>query len=288
MNAQVSIEHTPAVGVQFHEFANVFPMLQGAALDAMRADIRENGVREPIVFLDGAILDGRNRYMCARDLGLEYPRREFGSDPSDGTDPLAFVISLNLTRRHLSESQRASAAARLANMRRGRPSEKSANLRNNQVSTADAASMLGVGTRSVESARKVHARGAPELIEAVDRGAVPVSVAADAADLPQETQEAILAREDAKAVREGLKEAIAETRKKPSRKNPLYKPDPASDAVIAFTGNCQRIAETPNIEALAAFDGFDGFRQQMMEQARAAAATLSAFLKVAGEYDAEE
>lgn len=65
-----------------------------------------------------------------------------------GTDPLAFVISLNLTRRHLTESQRASAAARLANMRREDTlvQNRSANLPNGKVavSNSDAASMLGV------------------------------------------------------------------------------------------------------------------------------------------------
>ena len=68
------------------------------------AGIRKNGVIEPIVFLDGSILNGRNRYMAARKLGIEYPRVEY-----EGTDPLGFVIAKNLARRHLTESQRGTA-----------------------------------------------------------------------------------------------------------------------------------------------------------------------------------
>lgn len=200
-------EHTPPTGVAWHDCANVFPMLHGEALNALREDIRQNGVREPIVFLDGEILDGRNRYMCARDLGIEYPRREFGSDPKDGADPLAFVISLNLTRRHLSESQRASAAAKVANMRQGERTDlsPSANLR--KVSTADAARMLNVSPRSVDTARKVQDKGSPELVQAVDEGRVSVSAAADIAERPKEEQAEIVARgereilEAAKAIR---------------------------------------------------------------------------------------
>ena len=47
--------------------------MEGKALDALREDIRQNGVREPITMMGSAILDGRNCYMCARDLGLPYP-----------------------------------------------------------------------------------------------------------------------------------------------------------------------------------------------------------------------
>lgn len=96
------------------------------------------------------------------------PRREFGSDPLDGADPLAFVVSLNLARRHLSESQRAMAAQKLETMRHGgsRVREQDANLhldlRNAgmaesqpPVTRADAARMLNVSDRSVATARKV-------------------------------------------------------------------------------------------------------------------------------------
>ena len=102
----MNFEHTPAQPAAFHEYANLFPMLQGEALDALREDIRRHGVREPVVFLDGAILDGRNRYMCARDLGQEYPRAEY-----QGSDPLAYVISHNLHRRHLTPGQQAAIVA---------------------------------------------------------------------------------------------------------------------------------------------------------------------------------
>lgn len=199
----VTKENTPSVGVSWHEYANIFPMLQGEALDALREDIRQHGVREPVVFLDGAILDGRNRYMCARDLGIEYPRREFGSAESDGADPLAFVVSHNLTRRHLTESQRAMAAAKLAKMERGDNQHAQICAPSQSV----AADMLNVSRRAVQTAKKVERQGSYELVEAVESGSVSVSAAADVSELPKQEQSEIVAKgekeilEAAKAIR---------------------------------------------------------------------------------------
>ncbi len=189
----VRFESTPDIGVEFHPLANLFPLMQGAALNELREDIRAHGVLEPIVFLGRAILDGRNRYMCARDLGIEYPRVEFGGD-----DPLAFVVSHNLHRRHLSESQRSMVAGKLANMPSHRPS-KDANLHpySAAVSKADAARLLNVSPRSVASARKVLKDGVPELIDLVESGGSSVSAAAEAvASLsPEEQRAAALIRQ---------------------------------------------------------------------------------------------
>jgi DNA-binding transcriptional regulator YdaS (Cro superfamily) len=98
---------------------------------------------------------------------------------------LAFVISTNLHRRHLTESQRASIAARLANMRQGgdRRSDQSPNLDFEpaplaHVTLASAASLLNVSRASVATARKVQEYGAPELVAAVDSGITSVSAAA--------------------------------------------------------------------------------------------------------------
>lgn len=187
----IEFEHTSSRGIRFHEYANLFPMLEGDALDRLREDIREHGVCEPIVFDGDVILDGRNRYMCARELGIEYPRVEFTGDNS-----LAFVISHNLHRRHLTESQRASIAARLAKMPRGGALYRSANLQTENEppmkSAEDAANMLNVSERSVATARKVHDTAPPEIVKAVDDGRLSVSLAGKVADLPDEAKADII------------------------------------------------------------------------------------------------
>lgn len=122
--------------------------------------------------------------MAARDLGIEYPRVEYRGD-----DPLGFVVSLNLRRRHLTESQRAMVASRLAKMPIGRPQD---NAQICAVSQDSAAETLGVSRRSVQTARIVEDRGAPDLVAAVDAGSVSVSAAAEVAKLPVEEQQAIV------------------------------------------------------------------------------------------------
>lgn len=104
-------------------------------------------------------------------------------------DPLAFVISHNLARRHLSESQRAMVAGKLANMRREDTlkQNRSANLRNDAVSSADAAAQLNVSTRSVESAKKVQFK-APDIAPLVEDGSLSVSLGAQVAYLPDEAR----------------------------------------------------------------------------------------------------
>lgn len=91
----------------------------------------------------------------------------------EGDDAVSFVISLNLHRRHLNESQRAAVAAKLANMPLGGATYRSANLQTGgapQVSQADAAKLLNVSTRTVAAAAKVIHEGDESLVKAVERG----------------------------------------------------------------------------------------------------------------------
>jgi len=103
---------------------------------------------------------------------------------------LAFVISLNLHRRHLDESQRAMVAAKLANTTHGgdRKSDQRANLPFDLITKSEAATMLNVSTRTVKSAKAVMEHGLPELIEAVEQGEIPVSAAVAIARLEAHTQ----------------------------------------------------------------------------------------------------
>lgn len=233
--------------LQFHEYANLFPMMQGDALVALREDIERHGVREPVVFLDGAILDGRNRFVCARELGIDFPSVEFS-----GSDPLGFVISHNLHRRHLTESQRASIAARVANMPRGGAMYRTANLQTDDepqlplseqakakaplTSAADAARMLNVSPRSVADARKVHEHAPNEIVRAVDDGRISVSLASKVAGLPDEAKAEIIAA-PADDVRDVAREAVKKAHvAQNSGNNEWYTPASFIEAARAVMG----------------------------------------------------
>lgn len=208
MFSAIRHEIAPPGGARWHPYADLFPWIEGDALAAFNADVKARGVVEPIVFLDGTVLDGRNRYMAARAAGIEYPAVDYLGD-----DPLGFVLAKNLTRRHLNESQRAMVAGKLANLpphrpaRSAKPDDKSVNLR-----TSDAATLLNVSPRSVEAARKVQREAEPEIVKAVEQGHLPVSAAAQAAKLPEEAQ-----REIAETATAGKANAVRTVIKKRAR-----------------------------------------------------------------------
>jgi ParB-like chromosome segregation protein Spo0J len=175
----------PAVATSTaHPAADVFPLMSGADFDALMTDIRENGQREPIIVHEGQILDGRNRYRACVELGLAPVTMKWDRV---GT-PEAYVISTNLRRRHLNESQRAMIAKKLANMPAHRPADNGANLRTSQN---EAAELLKVSRRSVQLAAVIQEKAAPELVAAVERGDIPVSTAARLVDLPKARQREI-------------------------------------------------------------------------------------------------
>lgn len=90
-----------------HPLSSAFPSLSDAEFAALTRDVEANGVRNPITTLDGEVIDGWHRYRACIELGIEPPMVEL----SETVDPAAFVLSLNLNRRHLSASQRAAAVA---------------------------------------------------------------------------------------------------------------------------------------------------------------------------------
>ena len=88
---------------RFHEVTNLFPSMEETEYLHLVADIHAHGLREPIWTYQGKIIDGRHRARACQQLGIEPTFREW-----DGQGSLtAFVVSLNLERRHLTSSQRA-------------------------------------------------------------------------------------------------------------------------------------------------------------------------------------
>jgi ParB family chromosome partitioning protein len=87
--------------MDFHEVAEIFPMMSQEALSELTADIRVHGLISPLVVYEEKILDGRNRYLACQQIGVEPCCEMF-----QGDDPLGFVVSMNLKRRHLTREQR--------------------------------------------------------------------------------------------------------------------------------------------------------------------------------------
>lgn len=169
----------------FHPHAGIFPLLDGEEFRALVEDIRANGQLDAIVLHDGLILDGRNRYTACLAAGVEPRFTDY-----DGDDPLKFVLSANLHRRHLTDDQRAVVAARIANMPRGRPSN---NPPSGGFSQPTAAKILSVPHRAVERAAVVLNHGVPELIESVDAGnGIALASAAALARKPAEHQRRVV------------------------------------------------------------------------------------------------
>jgi hypothetical protein len=95
--------------VEAHPAANLFPMLSEDARRALADDIAVNGQREPIVLWEGQILDGRNRLAACDLAGVVPVFKALAHCP----DPVAYVLSANLHRRHLTDDDRAFCAARM-------------------------------------------------------------------------------------------------------------------------------------------------------------------------------
>jgi len=194
-------------------------MLGADELAALAKDIANNGQREPILIADGLILDGRNRYRACELAGVQPRCRSY-----KGTDPIALVVSMNIHRRHLDVSQRSMIADKLAGLKRG---GQETNVGIPTFSQPAAAKLMNVSRDSVVSAHKVRTQGVPELVKAVESGAVAVSVAAEVATLPAEVQ--------TKAVElgpEALQKAAKRVRKTNSPK-PQEQPKPGGSWIIA-------------------------------------------------------
>jgi len=96
--------------MQDHPIAGLFPLIPDAELQELAESIQRSGQRDDIVLFEGKILDGRNRFRACGIAGVK-PRTRVFDPKKDGPSPLRFVLDLNLSRRHLSTSQRAAIAA---------------------------------------------------------------------------------------------------------------------------------------------------------------------------------
>jgi hypothetical protein len=107
-DSNVAKKRTPTL----HPACKLFPLLGKQELQELADDISENGLQNPIVLLNGKVLDGQNRLAACKLAGVEPRFIEWKGSGS----PLHWVVSQNMMRRHLSASQKAAVALELLPM----------------------------------------------------------------------------------------------------------------------------------------------------------------------------
>lgn len=191
------------IDIPVHEAATLFPLMKGAEFDELVSDIKERGLREPLLFtVDGRLLDGRNRYRACREAGVRLTDAD--KETYDGPSPWAEVASRNLHRRHLNASQRGMIAEQMAQrsmeqtlaQNAAKPqvtpasSKELADQRDDLPPTMDeAAQLMNVSTATIKRARTVKRKGTPALRSAVADDRVSLHQAEKVARLAPDAQD---------------------------------------------------------------------------------------------------
>lgn len=167
-----------------HKLAKYFPILEGEEFDLLVDDIRKNGQLEPIVTYHGEILDGINRARVCEILGIEPLAEEYTGD-----DPLSYVVSINVRRRHMDTSQRAMLATEMlpefeaeAKKRQQTGKHRSSQNCDNLVldhqgwarSSSQAAKVFNVSPRSIQQAKQIK-KDAPNRVQDIVSGKISVN-----------------------------------------------------------------------------------------------------------------
>lgn len=87
-----------------HPAAKLIPHMRVHEFEELKEDIRQNGMKNPILFSGGLLLDGLHRYCAWKELKK---KERVPKVPFHGQDPVGEVLSRNIMRRHLSDDQRA-------------------------------------------------------------------------------------------------------------------------------------------------------------------------------------
>lgn len=194
--------------MQFHQIANIFPMLEAGELNSLANDIKVNGQKTPILIYENAILDGRNRYRACEIAGVQPITESFEGTQAEA---LSHVWSLNFQRRHLNSSQAAIADAKrkqlddgyraqleaVAEVKRERPEVAQANKTRRCLPTPSRqkidvmekpgdntkrtdhhrATQAGTNRTYIKAADKIVESGRDDLVEAIEKGKMTISQA---------------------------------------------------------------------------------------------------------------
>lgn len=181
--------------LRLHPACKLFPQLPKEELRQLAADIKANGLQNSIVLHEGQILDGRNRWLACKIAKVKPTFIEWKGQGS----PVAWVISENLVRRHLTSSQRAVVALDILPMLEKEAGERQTSGKKLPEVSADGkgkasqiAARLTKSNSAYVAALKAVSKTAPELIEKVRAGDLSVPDAKRLSEIPKEKRKELL------------------------------------------------------------------------------------------------
>ncbi len=193
------------------ELEAYLPPLDDIAQDKLKTEIKEQGIREPLVLgvLDGKklVLDGHNRLTIAKKLKYETVPVVFHVI-QDITDAKIFMVNNQLGKRNLSTKERVLIALQLE------PELKAQALARQKKGKADLeqksdtgrvseqlAKIAGKSRDTIAKIKLIKDKGIPELLKVAD-AELSINTASEIASMPKEAQ--------AGAIIEALKKPVVE------------------------------------------------------------------------------
>jgi len=167
--------------MKFHKLCEMFPGLPEKDFNALIQDIKENGLKEPIVKdKEDRIIDGRQRFKACLAAQVE-PRFRVVDFTSEAAIAI-FIRSANIHRRHLSQSGKARFIAKLA-VSDSSPVKI--------VNVSPLAKQLKVSESAVSEALKVLKSGDKKLIEQMENEEITIKEAYRKAKAKESTKKQI-------------------------------------------------------------------------------------------------
>ena len=168
-------DRSARIEIPIHPAARLVREMSPLEYAALKADVeRSGGLIEAIRLYDGQVLDGRHRLRACRELGIEPVFEDVAMK-----DPVGFVLSANVARRHLGMADRARLANKVATRGKGeyprRQKRTGADLP--PATQAQAARQFGVSERTMQHVKAVDESGDQELIARLDSGEITPSAA---------------------------------------------------------------------------------------------------------------
>lgn len=187
--------------LKLHPICELIPTMSAEDRARLKAGIERDGrIHVPIIVLGNEILDGRNRWEISQELRIECPMTKYRGK-TDMASLAAYVMALNVDRRHMTVSQLAMTGASLTRIiETGRADGQDTNVGVNAAnlqrkfrqgagrSAEVAAKIVGVSERQVAAAKSVLDK-APDLAEKVTAGEITVHAATQEMKRREEPEE---------------------------------------------------------------------------------------------------